>query len=187
MNNYLSLSELGLFHCVSANLEKGSVILPGGYGETINRYGRFETACIGDTERLLYEQNLEAYRVKNHPDKPSRLKGLFLCPSIEGARKFMEAQDRYQDRIYRVEMVGDANSCKPHIASWLTFDTGCMVRDVRSTPEGYKLKQLHNDWQNRMEQFVKRYWDGEDLTTTKDKDNLEILIECPVKIMHRVF
>ena len=185
--NYFATSAISLFHCVSANLAQGSVVLPGGYGETLNHYGRFKDFCFGDIERLFYEQNLEAYRVKNYPSKPSRFKGLFLCLSEAGAHKFIETQNRCQDRIYRVELVDKSIASEPHIANWLTYNPNCMSREIRTFPDGHKSQLLHNNWRTRMESYVERYWEGEDIDNCANQDNLEILTECPVKVIDRIF
>lgn len=74
---------MNFYHCCPILLETNSIILPGNWGRSIERYG-FRHNC------WTRETNLEYIRQQYYPDKPSRLHGIFCMDSLDTARYYQQ-------------------------------------------------------------------------------------------------
>ena len=91
-----------LFYLCSYPLEPGSVIAPGNWGRILHSYS------LGNQSRwwnLLREHVYEAIRLREFPERPSRLRSIFLCDSLAAIRQFRLEANREFDLIYQVELV----------------------------------------------------------------------------------
>lgn len=97
-----------LYHVCPVGLDPGSVIRPGNYGRIIK--------LIGDGHPHWYRENqLEAMRLAEFPDKPSRLHSCFGCESLEAVRFFRQTQIP-TGLVYLVEPTNP--SASKHIADF---------------------------------------------------------------------
>jgi hypothetical protein len=172
IKNNIMLYQSEFYHLTGTLLKEGSVILPGSFGIILNeRYGNFEQH-FGDPRTLLYEYQLEEFRQKNYPNKPSRFKGLFLCHSYDNMVNFVKKTTRFGQFGYKVELT---EKTKPfHVGDWEKYDNRMWNQDV-------------TNWRTKINESVKNYWEeiSEDLSNPKAP--IEILTESPVKIIQRVW
>ncbi len=146
------------FHCASALLAPGSIIEPGNWGRMIRTYLPNEGGTFGVAFR---EMILEQERLSIAPAKPSRLDALFACRSEADLRHFMQANGRFRDIPYEVELIG------PAPLHYGDYTLPLFVPDVAS-----------------FETFAARarsYWAG-----LSPVQNVEVLIGGPVKITQRL-
>ena len=137
-------------------LEEGSVVLPGNWGRIIDLY-----KSDGSILTYLREKILEKVRSKDFPDLPSRMTSIFLCESIENAKLFRDANGRFLDILYEVELIDKE---KP------LFRTDWSFLNCPSTP--FFLKQF--------EEMAHLYWKAENI------QNPEILTESRIKIIRKI-
>lgn len=101
------------FYCYSLPLEAGSVIRPGNWGRILETY---TPQSSPNAWLLVRELTYELIRVQTFPDKPSRLKSLFLCTSEVDLNEFRANSNRTLDLGYEVELV---NPRAPmHLGDW---------------------------------------------------------------------
>lgn len=102
-----------LYHCTHHELAVGSLIEPGNWGRMLMQIG----PAHGCWNREII---LEAVRISIFPTKPSRLKSVFACETIEAIRGYRSVQCP-QGFIYEVVMAdvsagthkGDFNAVEP--------------------------------------------------------------------------
>lgn len=87
------------FHVCTLILEPGSIIKPGNFGRVIQLY-RQRDLNILPTRELCFE----IVRLKQYPDKPSRLSCLFLSPTLEHAVRYVR-NHCFSSLIYEVEII----------------------------------------------------------------------------------
>ncbi|HET7832317.1 MAG TPA: DUF2441 domain-containing protein [Gallionella sp.] len=101
------------FYCYSLPLEVGSIIRPGNWGRILRTY---TPQSPQNPWLLTRELAFELARIKNYPNKPSRLDCLFICLNEGDLNEFRTASNRPFDLMYEVELVNpDAPS---HIGDW---------------------------------------------------------------------
>ena len=110
------------YHTNREDLPPGSVVQPGGWGRRVleqrDRHPSWKREII-----------LEAVRLLNFHEKPSRLNATFSCELIETIRCY-HSQHCRQDFIYEVELIdpaasqhkGDFNAVEPMPRRAETFD-----------------------------------------------------------------
>lgn len=89
------------FGC-SYPLEAGSVVLPGNWGRIV---GMYNTSGFGNAWIQFREDVFEKIRQDEYPQKPSRLKSIFLCESQESLQKFLQITGRGLDLMYVVTLL----------------------------------------------------------------------------------
>ncbi len=115
------------YHCCPILLESGSIINPGNYGRILT--------FIGETHQSWHrEVILENYRLKNFPEKPSRLKSAFVCETIEAATLFKNTSCM-SGIIYEVEII-DRNA-PTHRADFNCVDVIPTLRDMQEVANHY--------------------------------------------------
>jgi hypothetical protein len=137
----------------SYKLEVGSVINPGNWGRIIKMYApqnNHAQALIATREYIF-----ESIRLKNYPDKPSRLESIFLCKTIEDAQE-LHQKNRQFDLIYEIELVNDGQ----------IFETDMAL--VNNDP---------NDTILAIEGKANLYWNHSQIIKS------EILTDSPIKIV----
>lgn len=85
------------FHCTSVPLAPGSIINPGGWGRA-HRYFN-----VNNHVGAAYEGLFEAIRMREFSTKPSRLAGIFSCPTEADAITYRD-QHKKLGSIYEVEL-----------------------------------------------------------------------------------
>jgi hypothetical protein len=101
------------FYCYSLPLEAGSVIRPGNWGRILEAY---TPQSSPNAWLLVRELAYELARIQSFPNKPSRLKSLFLCTSEAGLNDFRATANRALDLGYEVELVDP--SAPTHLGDW---------------------------------------------------------------------
>lgn len=139
-------------------LENGSIVLPGNWGRIVNSY---QNTSEGSVMIYLREKILEDVRVRDFPSLPSRTTSIFLCESIGNAKLFRDANGRFLDILYEVELLDKE---KP------LFRTDWSYLNWPSTP--FFLKQF--------EEMAYLYWKAENI------QNPEILTESRIKIIRKI-
>lgn len=130
------------------------------------RYGsvildeRFYTFNDHNHDQYLREMILEEHRLTHFPNKPSRLKCLYLFEDIKSAKKYL--YERNKKFIYTVEVDPSANIHK--------VDMSLINQTVRTSI-------------NHIRELAQVYFDGAKLK----QDQHEILCEGDVKIKKKVF
>ena len=89
------------FSC-SYLLEVGSTILPGNWGRIV---GMYNTNGFGNPWIQYREDVFDKVRSDEYPDRPSRLKSIFLCDSIDVMQDFLGSTKRALDITYEVSLV----------------------------------------------------------------------------------
>jgi hypothetical protein len=147
------LSEKKTYYWLgSYPLESGSIVLPGNWGRITQIQGFSANCCM--------EFIFETVRLESFAEKPSRLKSLFLCETIDGIRKFQQATGRIIDILYEVEIVDP----EP-----LVFRTDW---SFASTQSNLPVRQIID--------FAKTYWLG------LSAGNHEILTTSKIRILRRI-
>jgi hypothetical protein len=149
-----------LYHCTHLDLANDSVISPGNWGKTLFEIGPHH-------QSWKREIALEAVRVWNFPNKPSRLKCAFACETIETIRCYKSKQcpDGF---IYEVDIIeknapqhkGDFNAVEP-------------------------LPGLADD----MWTIAHKYWEYKHITTILEWPGIEcseILTASPLKVIRKI-
>jgi hypothetical protein len=83
-------------------LEVGSVVLPGNWGRILRMY---TTSGFGNAWIQYREDVFEKVRRDEYPNKPSRLKSIFVCETEQGLRDFMQQTGRNIDLLYAVSLM----------------------------------------------------------------------------------
>ncbi len=135
-------------------LEKGSVVNPGNWGRILDFYIYPDASA-----NYLKEKIFEEVRRENYSAKPSRLKSIFLCETLEEIRKFKMENNRNLDLIYKVKLVMNAP----------IFRTNYQLMNI---PNGTVISKI--------EAFAQKYWSEEPY------QNIEILVEAKIEILERV-
>lgn len=173
MNTNIMLNQDEFYHVTGSLLKAGSVLLPSSYGIILKeRYGMFQESNCGNPLTILYEKELEEYRLKNYTDKPSRFGCIFLCHSYDNMMNFIQKTGRFFQFGYKVRLTDP--SAKYHISDWERYDTRWAREDVR-------------DWARQLQQSVREYWEGIPQVPSDVNSPVEILTESPVEIVKRVF
>jgi hypothetical protein len=144
------------FHCGPVPLAPGSIIEPGNWGRIIRLYLPSEQATFPIAYR---EAVLEAARLALAPEKPSRLHCVFGLPTLDSAIVYKNKYGRL-NFIYEIEPTTDAP--RIHMGDYE------LVGLEPNVPyfDQYPLRAA-------------AYWsDG-------PKDAPEILLDCPIRILHR--
>jgi hypothetical protein len=88
------------YHCSPVILSEGSVIEKGNWGRILRLYNR---NGVGD--QLMREYVLENIRKEQFPEKPSRLDAIFVCPTEQDARDYMQNTQKNTEVIYEVKVI----------------------------------------------------------------------------------
>ena len=147
MNNYYLLC--------SYILRPGSIIEPGNWGRMLRAY-----PTNYNNLRIERENMYDKVRSSLYPDRPSRLKALFLCETLEHAKDFRTETNRIFDIIYSVRLIkSDA----------VVFKT-----------DWKKMKIIVNEDIQIQEARAKEYWEGTNI------EKLEVLTLSPVEIVEAI-
>jgi hypothetical protein len=86
------------FHCAPIGLSPGAVIQPGNWGRVLDLYQITNNQI---NQQAVRETILELFRQVYAPTKASRLKSIFVCPTLAEAIAFRDRHQRTQ-LIYEV-------------------------------------------------------------------------------------
>lgn len=86
------------FFACSYPLGEGSVVLPGNWGRIIG------INPDQQQEYILKERAIEQIRQHDFPERPSRLRCIFLCETLEELGKFLVSSGRFFDIKYAVRL-----------------------------------------------------------------------------------
>lgn len=150
----MHLKKSYYFSC-SYPLGIGSIVLPGNWGRIIKLNPNQNEPYI------VNEGIIETLREYNFPDRPSRLKCIFLCETIDELEKFVKDTNRIFDIGYRVELV------LPELG---IFKTDWKLITSLSTGN-------FSEWNT----IIFSYWQAENIK------NCEILTLSPIKIKEVLF
>ena len=142
------------FHCAPIGLSPGAVIQPGNWGRILNLYQITNNQI---EMRAFRETILELSRQIHAPTKASRLKSIFVCPSLAEAIAFRDKHQRTQHIYEVVPVVSDAPT---HIG------------DYELAIVGYPARYFH-----AMFDLARDYW------VVAPTANHEVLFECAVYIV----
>jgi hypothetical protein len=84
-------------------LEPGSIVKAGNWGRVLS-ITRFNSNPF----IILREQILENIRIMYYPQRPSRMRSIFVCPTIDSLKEFKNQCGKHADLIHEVELV-DSN------------------------------------------------------------------------------
>ncbi len=146
------------FYATSKQVDVGTIVQPGNWGNIL--YG-YTNPSENDLKKLIIEQTLENTRLRFFPNKPRRMKSIFLFESLEQTRDFIKSCKRPDDSIFEVRI---SNNNRPiHKGSMKAYDTPKKTLPFLST----------------LEQIANIYWEGKQL------DFPEIVVESSVKILEK--
>jgi hypothetical protein len=91
------------FFLCSYPLRVGSIVGPGNWGRMIRKY-QAQVHSWPLTRELLFEM----VRLREFPNKPSRLDSVFLCETAADASQFIANSNRPWDLMFRVHLVDSA-------------------------------------------------------------------------------
>lgn len=95
----------------SLSLAPGSVVQPGNWGRIIERYETPSSSrqTFGSLNLIARELVFENLRLEVYPDKPSRLRAAFCCPSLADMQQYRPKTDPFGFQIvYEVQLVDPA-------------------------------------------------------------------------------
>lgn len=144
------------FHIAPVPLGVGSIIEPGNWGRVM----RFNPAASLTVSR---EAIYEMVRLAAFKDRPSRLNALFVCPTEQSARQYLETHARL-GILYEVELL--TPTCNMHVAR---------VADVYSPPPNYTPAL------GDLEAAAHRYWAG----VSRDELGVELVCESACRIVRQ--
>ena len=148
---------MSFYYLCSYPLGPESLIQKGNWG----RIMRLNLIDQNSAPYLIRELAFEKIRIEEFPDRPSRFKSVFLCPSIESTREFKKVRPSF-DIIYEVVPLDDsANSFE---ADW----------SLIKNPTNKNIPQV--------EEEARIYWSS---SITSD-DKKEIVIESDLKILRKL-
>jgi hypothetical protein len=157
MNNRKEEEVMPFYYLCSYPLGPESVIQKGNWG----RIMRLNLINQNSALYLIRELAFERIRIEEFPDRPSRFKSVFLCPSIESVREFKKERPSF-DIIYEImPLDASANSFE---ADW----------SLIKNPVNKNIMQVEEEARN--------YWSG--LITSDDKK--ETVIESDIKIVRKL-
>jgi hypothetical protein len=142
------------FFACSYPLGEGSVVLPGNWGRMIGKNPDQQQ------EYILKERVIEQIRQHGFPKRPSRLKSIFLCETLEELEKFLASSGRFFDIKYAVRLTNQREQI--FRADWNLISQMSMS-DIKS------LNSLAVD-----------YWSG------NTQSGVEVLTKSPVRIVKMV-
>ena len=99
-------------------LEPGSVVLPGNWGRIVSMYN---TAGFGNAWIQFREDVFEKVRQDECPQKPSRLKSIFLCESQQSLQEFLQQTNRALELMYEVALLDQQEPIHRGCLSLLDF------------------------------------------------------------------
>lgn len=147
------MEKIKYYWLCSYKLEVGSVVKPGNWGRMIKMYtpqNNHQQAFIANREYIF-----EYIRLKNYPNRPSRMECTFLCKTLESAQE-LHQKNRQFDLIYEVELVNDDQ----------IFETDMALID-----------NVPTDTILAIEEKAKLYWNSSNIIKS------EILTTSPIKIV----
>lgn len=149
---------MAYFHCSSARLGVGSIIMPGNWGRMLGLYTLANTNGLNiNTYR---ESVLELSRKLYAPAKPSRLASVFTCPSQSEAVAFRDKHHVF-DLIY--EVMPEAEKFSTHVGDY----------ELAFSP----LPQPPTPYFSSIMDSAKSYW------TIPATTSIEVLFDCPMKVI----
>lgn len=155
---------MNFYHIHKDLFNPGDLIENGSMGSILETYTNFPNVKnIQSIWRLYQEQTFELIRVSSFPEKPSRLRSIFLFSSLEECDTFIVKENRYNDRIYQVEIQNKEKSI--HIGSMKLYERIPVGRPVMPA---------------LIDQAI-QYWEG--INNIDSKFEPEILVESPVSIL----
>ena len=99
-------------------LDAGSVVLPGNWGRIV---GMYNTSGFGNAWIQFREDVFEKIRQDEYPQKPSRLKSIFLCESQQSLQEFLKLTSRGLDLMYEVTLLDPGEPIHRGCLSLLDF------------------------------------------------------------------
>lgn len=155
---------MNLFHVAPIPLGVGSVIEPGNFGRLMKTN---PTGSFFAHRESIYE----CIRLKEAPEKPSRLDAIFLLPSEEDARAY-QAQFDTRGIIYEVELLNKE-------ARWHASLVDFVIVSHTNTPQ-IPVGQV--------EEAARRYWryestEGMGVNAT---GTAEVIVASPVRLIRRI-
>ena len=146
------------FYATSMQVNVDDIVEPGNWGNILYQY---TNPSDNDLKKLIIEQTLENIRLRFFPNKPRRMKSIFLFESFEQTKKFTQNYKRENDSIFEVK-ISDSNKVI-HKGSMKAYDTPKKTLPFLST----------------LEQIAKIYWEGIQLEFP------EIVVESSVELLKK--
>ena len=106
------------YHINRFLFDVGTIIRPGAWGRPILSGMSYSGLRPNVNYFILFREYVfEQIRQELYPNKPSRLKGTFICPNYLSAKNFWSIERQMGEIIYKVELLED----KPFHVADLTF------------------------------------------------------------------
>jgi hypothetical protein len=115
-------------------LEAGSIVLPGNWGRIVEMYN---TTGFGNAWIKFREDVFEKVRRDEYPQKPSRLKSIFLCESQQSLQEFLQQTNRVLDLIYEVTLLDQGEPIHRGCLSLLDFQQREGLESFTAKARGY--------------------------------------------------
>jgi hypothetical protein len=167
------------YYLCSYPLREGSIVEKGNWGRIIqknpnfqqlsknlwinSRFSRGIIFVAPQDQYIIRELIFEGVRKNEFPDVPSRLECIFVCKTLDGAKRFKSETKRNLDLIYEVGPT-DVNSRRLETDwSWIN-------------------EQIMNKPIHEIEGVARNYWHG----VIRNPNKRELLWDCGVRILHKV-
>jgi len=147
--------KMPYYYSCSYTLAPVSVIQQGNWGRFCN------LASIFQNTNLLIEVIFENIRLREYPERPSRLNCIFLCPNVDSLRNFLNVTQRRFHLLYEVELID--NNPKMFETDW-------------------KVLPRNNVNLAAVKEAAHKYWAPQNVRN----DQKEILVESDIRIIRRL-
>ena len=143
------------FFGLSGLIQPGAILEPGNWGRILDHKKDWTPQ---DRAKWDAETRYDQVRLETDATAPSRLKSLFICPTLEDANAFLQGTKRSYDVLYEVEPIEEQDAV--FITDWTAFKFSPRL--------------------DHTQEFARTYWKAE------PSSNRELLLPIAVRILRRV-